>query len=82
MYFECPPDLSPRDFHVFGPLKEVIGGKTFRSDDEMQQAVHEWLLSQLKEFFVSRDTHALPKLWDTCMERSAGYIEKRSHCVE
>jgi len=37
--------------HVFGPLKEAMGGKSFRSDEEVQQAVHEWLLSQPKEFF-------------------------------
>jgi len=32
---------SPCDFHVFGPLKEATGGKSFRSDEEVQQAVHE-----------------------------------------
>jgi len=55
--FECLPhppyslDLVPTDFHVFGPLKEAMGGKSFRSDEEVQQAVHEWLRSQPKEFF-------------------------------
>jgi hypothetical protein len=38
-------------FHVFGPLKEGMGGKSFRSDEEVQQAVHEWLRSQPKDFF-------------------------------
>jgi hypothetical protein len=23
------PDMVPSDFHLFGPLKEVIGGKRF-----------------------------------------------------
>jgi histone-lysine N-methyltransferase SETMAR len=32
------PDLAPSDFHVCGPLKEAMGGKSFRSDEEMQQA--------------------------------------------
>jgi len=55
--FEClshppySPDLVPSDFHVFGPLKEAMGGKSFRSDEEVQQAVHEWLRSQPKDFF-------------------------------
>jgi histone-lysine N-methyltransferase SETMAR len=45
--FEChphpsySPDLTPSDFHVFGPLKEALGGKTLRSDEDVQQAVHE-----------------------------------------
>jgi histone-lysine N-methyltransferase SETMAR len=73
--FEClphlpySPDLAPSDFRVFGPLKEAMGGKSFRSDEEVQQAGHEWLHSQPKYFF-SRDTHALPKRWNTCMERN------------
>ena len=55
--FEClphppnSPDLAPSDFHVFGPLKEAMGGKSFRSDEEVQQAVREWLHSQPKDFF-------------------------------
>jgi hypothetical protein len=27
--------------HMFGPLKEAMRGKKFRSDEEVQQAVHE-----------------------------------------
>jgi len=52
--FEClphppySPDLAPSDFHVFGPLKEAMGCKSFRSDEDVQQAVHEWLHSQPK----------------------------------
>jgi hypothetical protein len=69
--FEClphppySPDLAPSDFHVSGPLKEAMGGKSFRFDEEVQQAMHEWLHSQPKEF-VSRGRHALPKRRNTC----------------
>jgi len=55
--FEClphppySPDLALGDFHVFGPLKEAMEGKCFRSDEEVQQAVHECLRSQPKYFF-------------------------------
>ena len=37
--FECiphllySPDLGTNDFHVFGLLKEVMGGKSYRSDE-------------------------------------------------
>jgi hypothetical protein len=34
-----------------GPLKEAMGGKNFRSDEEVQQAAHEWLRRQPQEFF-------------------------------
>ena len=79
--FEClphplySPDLAPSDFHVFGPLEEAMEGKSFRSDEEVQQAVHEWLHSQPKDFFF-RGIHALPKHWNTCMEHNGDYVEK------
>jgi histone-lysine N-methyltransferase SETMAR len=78
--FEClphppySPDLAPSAFHVFGPLTEAMGGKSFRSDEEVQQAVHEWLRSQPKDF--SRGIHALPKHWNTCMVCNGDYVEK------
>jgi len=57
LHFECPPqppyspDLAPSDFYMFGPLKEAMGGKKFRSDEEVRHAVHEWLRGLKKEFF-------------------------------
>jgi len=80
--FECLPHppysshLATSDFHIFAPLKEAMGGKFFRSDEEVQQAVHEWLHSQPKDFFFSRGIHALPKRWNTCTERNGDYVEK------
>jgi len=55
--FEClplppyTPDLAPSGFQVCGPLKEAMECKSFRSDEEVQQAVQEWLRSQPKDFF-------------------------------
>jgi hypothetical protein len=37
-------------FHFFAPLKGAMEGKSFRSDEAVQQAVHEWLRSQAKDF--------------------------------
>jgi hypothetical protein len=36
---------------MFGPLKEAMGGKKFRSDEEVQQAVHEWSRRRPQDFF-------------------------------
>ncbi|GBM41140.1 hypothetical protein AVEN_21086-1 [Araneus ventricosus] len=33
------PDLAPCDFHVFGKLKEHLGGRQFSNDDQVQTAV-------------------------------------------
>jgi hypothetical protein len=32
----CSSDLAPRDFHLFGSLKEALGGKIFTADDEVK----------------------------------------------
>jgi len=59
MSFECLPhllylpDLAPSDFHVSGPLKEAMGGKSFGSDKEVQQAVH----PHLKNFILEVCMH-------------------------
>jgi hypothetical protein len=52
-----------------------MGGKAFRSDEEVQQAVHDRLRFQPKEFFY-RGIHALLKRWNTCIARAGDYIEK------
>uniref|UniRef100_UPI00358E45B7 nucleotide exchange factor SIL1 n=1 Tax=Myxine glutinosa TaxID=7769 RepID=UPI00358E45B7 len=57
LHFEClphpssSPDLAPSDYHIFGPLKEALGGTTFRSDEEVQEAGHEWLHKQPEDCF-------------------------------
>ena len=81
LHFEClphppySPDLAPSDFHMFGPLKEAMGGNKFHSDEDVRQAVHEWLRGLPKEFF-SKGICALCKRWRTCIERGGDYVEK------
>jgi hypothetical protein len=78
---ECIPhpayslDLTLSDYHVFGPLKEALGGKKFSTDDEIKEVVHRWLCSQSEEFF-SRGIQALVKCWHICIERGGDYVEK------
>jgi transposase len=68
-------DVAPSDYHMFGPLKKAMGGKKFRYDEEVHQAVHEWLRTRLQEFF-SRRIRALPVRWRKCVERQGDYVEK------
>ena len=69
------PDLAPSDFHLFGPLKEELRGRHFSSDQEVKDAVHQWLSSQPKSFF-SEGINALVRRWTKCIERQGDYIEK------
>jgi len=56
--------------------KKAVGGKSFRSEEAVQQAVQEWLRSQPIYIYFSRGIHAIPKRWNTFMERNGDYIEK------
>jgi hypothetical protein len=44
------PALLPYDFHLFGPLKNALRSCQF-ADDEVKEAVHNWLHNQSKNFF-------------------------------
>jgi histone-lysine N-methyltransferase SETMAR len=45
------PDLAPCNFYLFGPLKEALGERTFQCDEEVKNAVHQWLRAQQKTFY-------------------------------
>jgi len=47
------PDLALSDYHLFGPLKEHLGGKRFCHNEEVIQDVQEWLHWQPKDFVLS-----------------------------
>ena len=68
-------DLASSDYHLFGPLKEYVGEKTFFNNEEGIQDVHEWLHWQPKDFFLS-DIHKLPDRWRNCIANQGGYVEK------
>jgi len=53
------PDLAPSDYHLFDPLKEHLGEKIFRNNEEVIQDVQEWLHWQPKDCFLS----GIRKLW-------------------
>jgi hypothetical protein len=67
--------LAPSDFHLFGPLKNHLGGKRFVDDEEAEKEVRKWLRQQPKDFYAA-SFDALVKRWDTCINFGGGYIEK------
>jgi hypothetical protein len=48
-------ELAPGDFHLFGPLKEHLGGQIRQTDVEVQEAVSKWFCSQ--NYILQADTH-------------------------
>jgi len=67
------PDLAPSDFHLFGPPKNALRGRRFAADDEVKEAVHDWLRSQPQTFFSNGIK--LTDRWAKCIEKR-DYIEQ------
>ena len=68
------PDLAPSDFHMFGPMKEHLGGQKFADDNEVMEAVQSWLKATPKSFFLE----GICKLVDRCTK----CVAKQGDCVE
>jgi histone-lysine N-methyltransferase SETMAR len=52
--FEHPaysPDLAPSDFYLFPKLKEFLDGRHFKSDEEVKDAIKEWLNGLVVEVY-------------------------------
>jgi hypothetical protein len=43
--------MALSDYHLFGSLKEHLGGKRFEDEDEIYSAVNEWIDGQPTDFF-------------------------------
>jgi hypothetical protein len=69
------PDLGPSDYHLFAPMKRVLGGKRFWNDDEVIAAMQSWIHKQPKNFFET-GMKKLPERWHKCMAVNRDYIEK------
>ncbi|GFW66004.1 histone-lysine N-methyltransferase SETMAR [Trichonephila clavipes] len=70
----CCPDMSPCDFHVFGPLKKHLKGKRFNSDDVLKDTVKDWVSSQPQEFW-EQGILRLVHQWDHCAHAYGAYFE-------
>jgi histone-lysine N-methyltransferase SETMAR len=53
----CSPDLTPSDFHLFGPLKNHLCGKSFADEEEVETEVPKWLRQQSKTSMLRVSTH-------------------------
>ena len=69
------PDLAPSDYHLFGPMKKMLGGQKFASDAEVQSVVCQWLGQQPASFFAS-GIQKLVDRWDKCLNKLGQYVEK------
>ena len=69
------PDLAPSDYHLFGPMKRHLSGQRFNDDDELVNAVKEWL-KHLDGKFFREGIFSLVQRWEKCTQRNGNYIKK------
>ena len=61
-------DLTPSDFHLFGPLKNALRSRRFAAADEVKEAVRDWHRSQPQTFFYN-SIKKLTGRWAKCTSR-------------
>ncbi|GFS74646.1 histone-lysine N-methyltransferase SETMAR [Trichonephila clavipes] len=68
-------NLAPSDFHLFPELKKNLGGTQFQTDEEVQNAVVNFLHGQAAEFYHSGLKKWVPRM-QKCIQRNGDYVEK------
>ena len=63
------------DYHLFGPLKDGVRGQHFISDQEVKNAVRNWLKMQAADF-CKAGIVSLVHRWKVGIEKRGDYIEK------
>jgi histone-lysine N-methyltransferase SETMAR len=69
------PDLAPSDLHLFPKFKEYLGGRRFKSDEEVTDAVKEWLNGLAAEVY-DEGIQKLATRYDKCLNVGDDYVEK------
>jgi hypothetical protein len=65
--------LAHSDFHLFGPLKNHLGGRCFTDDEKVEMEMQKWQRQQPKHFCAS-GFDALVKRWDKCINVGGRYV--------
>ena len=68
------PDLAPSDFHMFRILKDSLRGHAFQSDEDVIQAINEWI-EQLDGMFFVDGVKAI-EIVGKCVALGGDYVEK------
>ncbi|GFS19423.1 histone-lysine N-methyltransferase SETMAR [Elysia marginata] len=67
------PDLAPSDYHLFGPLKRELAGKSFDDDEELVDHVRKWL-QNLDGSFFREGIYSMVRRWQKCVDRLDCYV--------
>ena len=69
------PDLAHSDFHLFPQLKRHLGSQKFETNNDVMEAVGEFLEEQNANFY-NRGIKMLHPRWTKCVTNEGDYVEK------
>ena len=67
------PDLAPSDYHLFLSLQNFLGGKKFKNEEDIKQALVNFFASKHKTFFKN-GIYKLPARWQEVIKNNGNYI--------
>jgi hypothetical protein len=67
--------LTPSDFHLFPALKEFLGGRRFKSDEEVKDAIKEWLNGLVADVYDEGIQNLITR-YDKCLNVGGDYVQK------
>ncbi|XP_014609810.1 PREDICTED: histone-lysine N-methyltransferase SETMAR-like [Polistes canadensis] len=67
------PDLAPTNYHLFSSLKNFLNGKTFKSEEQVNQAVENFFQSKPTTFY-KEGIDKLPERWEKVIHNNGEYI--------
>jgi hypothetical protein len=74
-------NLLPYDFHVFGPLKKVLKGHKFRSNEQVKAPEMQWFQKQPSDLSVE-GTDCFGVSIDACFNAHGDYFKSQFLCPE
>jgi hypothetical protein len=74
------PDLAASDFHLFSMLKEFLGARRFKGDEEVKDDVKKWLNALAAAAAVyNEDIQKLVTGYDKCQNVGGGCVKKKNN---
>jgi len=72
--------MAPSDFHLFGPMKELLRGQKFADDDEVMEVVRSWLKATPKSFFLE-GIRKLVDRWTKCVVKQGTMSKNKTQTI-
>jgi hypothetical protein len=69
------PNLAPGDYHLFSPLKDALGGKRFRANDEVR--FEQRRVKDQSQIVFENGIKKVSERWRRCKEVLGEYAGNR-----